>query len=358
LAGPHWFVSGDVGFEVSGEILAATLSRLTEIGSPSIVSSTPGPFRLESRDADGQVLDFVEFELQPVITACMGCRVGGEVEPKASFAKCLPINPEAASIVLLATGEELDRIESSLNIPTVLVLFPNGGETLSSTFTISWDGSDADEDRLTYQVDWSRNNGNTWEPLSGRVASTKMEVNPALLPGGTECLVRVSVTDGFLTSHDVSDLPFTVPDSSPEVGIISPQDGDTFNPGDAVFFLGYGDDPETGSLEGEQLIWTSDLNGVLGHGPQIASATLAPGTHTVTLTAVDPAENVSSTTIQLLVNAEPEFGMSLPGDWNADGVLDRRDLFEFSRHWEEGSIGKAADEESLLQLMRLLRLLR
>ena len=46
------------------------------------------------------------------------------------------------------------------------------------------------------------------------------------------------------------------------------------------------------------------------------------------------------------------------GDWNGDGKMDYLDLFEFSRKWKEDRIEKPANEEDLLQLLRLMQLLR
>jgi len=359
LDGAYWFVNGEVAFDVSGAVTDATLSRLTEVNNPSVFSATPGPFRIESRNASGQVLNSVDFDLQPWITAGSCCRTGhlvGEASRSAVFTKYLPMNPEAAAIVLLATGEELDRVESSLNAPTVQVLFPNGGENLSGTFTISWTGSDQDGDRLSYLVDWSWDAGSTWEPLSCRIGSTTMEADANLLPGGTECLVRVRVTDGFLTAHDTSDLPFTVPDSPPVVGIIDPRDGQVFYPGDTIFFLGDGSDPETGSLTGESLTWLSDLDGLLGHGAAIASATLYSGTHTITLMAKDAVGQESTTSIQLFILPFDTSRDEKVSDWNEDGEVNYLDLFEFSMHWKEDTVSKATDEEELLQLLKIMKL--
>ena len=49
--------------------------------------------------------------------------------------------------------------------------------------------------------------------------------------------------------------------------------------------------------------------------------------------------------------------MGKAGDWNGDGEVDYRDLFEFSVNWKEDTLLKAADEEGLLHLLKLICLM-
>lgn len=74
--------------------------------------------------------------------------------------------------------------------------------------------------------------------------------------------------------------------SSPTATILSPADGMIEIRGASVFFEGTGDDPEDGALKGHSLIWTSDLEGLLGWG-EYFGVKLATGTHVITLTVVD-----------------------------------------------------------------------
>ena len=141
----------------------------------------------------------------------------------------------------------------------VQVLYPNGGEILDGTFTISWNGSDQDGDRLTYQVGWSWDDGSTWEPLSGRIGSTTMEVHYGLaarrigLPGS-----GLSVSDGFFTCSRIAQIRHLYGARIHRLwwGSLIRRNGQVFYPGDTIFFSGDGSDPETGSLSGESLTWS------------------------------------------------------------------------------------------------------
>ena len=358
---PYWMVSAHLLLDASGLIAEATFSPLMEVSNPVIPESSPGAYRLELLNAQGEILDFVEFRLNLGFTdhgCCSAGEIGAEDDPTIGFVKYLPKNPQAAAIVLLATGVEVDRIEPSANAPSVHLLSPNGGQSLDGEFIISWNGSDLDGDDLIYQVDWSWDAGVTWEPISGRLSSTTLAMHTDSLPGGTECLVRVSVSDGFFTAADSSDAIFTVPDSPPVVGIIDPKDGQVFYPGDTIFFSGDGSDPETGSLSGESLTWLSDLDELLGYGAQISSATLYASTHTITLIARDTAGNESTSSIRLFILPFDTSRVGKAGDWNGDGKMDYLDLFEFSMHWKKDTTLQATDEEELLQLLKLMHLLR
>jgi PKD repeat protein len=92
-------------------------------------------------------------------------------------------------------------------------------------------------------------------------------------------------------------------DVAPFARIDAPADGATFAPATAVPLRGTGEDPETGTLSGAALTWTSDVDGALGTGAAL-DATLSAGLHTVTFTARDPGGQTATDTV-LLVIAEP-----------------------------------------------------
>jgi len=94
--------------------------------------------------------------------------------------------------------------------PTVEVTYPNGGEVLSGVANITWTALDLDGDSLTFNVSYSANNGSSWISLATNSAQTWFLWNTALSADGSEYLIRVVVSDGGLTSLDVSDDTFTV----------------------------------------------------------------------------------------------------------------------------------------------------
>ncbi len=85
---------------------------------------------------------------------------------------------------------------------------------------------------------------------------------------------------------------------SPTATINHPADGETRPP--SVPFVGVGMDVEDGALTGASLVWTSDVDGMLGTGAML-TATLTPGPNVVTLTATDSMGNTGTDTVTLTI---------------------------------------------------------
>ncbi|MBN2347282.1 MAG: hypothetical protein JXJ22_00505 [Bacteroidales bacterium] len=101
------------------------------------------------------------------------------------------------------------------------------------------------------------------------------------------------------------------------VTISSPDNGSTYNMLDKITFVGNASDEQDGTLTGNTLTWSSNIDGELGTGTEI-SIYLSPGTHTVTLLATDSDANEKSAKINVTVNL-PVLGActyDLNGTWN------------------------------------------
>ncbi len=73
----------------------------------------------------------------------------------------------------------------------------------------------------------------------------------------------------------------------PIATITSPTGGITYNEGDNISFSCTGSDTEDGSLTGGSLIWTSNIDDQIGTGTAFSTTSLSPGTHTITIEAID-----------------------------------------------------------------------
>ena len=106
---------------------------------------------------------------------------------------------------------QVDRIASD-NQPQVTVLYPNGGECLpaGTEHEFIWQGYDVDGDSLLYFVMMSANMGSSWNVIALDIADTSFTWSTTSTTFGSEFLVKVIATDGFNTTSDVTDLPFTV----------------------------------------------------------------------------------------------------------------------------------------------------
>ncbi len=237
---------------------------------------------------------------------------GGDL---AGFSLLAPWDPAAKSIVLLHNGQVAATRQASANSPMVNLTFPNGGETLNGqAATFAWTASDTDGDPLTYEVDYSVDNGSTWKTLAINWTSKTYPVDLTGLVGSTQALIRVIATDGFNSTQAQSAATFTVPPRGPQALISSP-DNNHIYVGDQVISLnGMGLDIEDGLLASSRLSWSSNLNGFLGTGSSlpINASTLLEGTHTITLTATDSTALVGSSSINIQVfRTRPVFPAAL-----------------------------------------------
>ncbi len=92
--------------------------------------------------------------------------------------------------------------------PSVTVTYPNGGETLSATITITWDAFDPNDDTLTFDLDYW--NGTSWVSLAIGYSTTSYLWDTTTVPNGADYRVRVTVDDGTWTTTDESDAVFAI----------------------------------------------------------------------------------------------------------------------------------------------------
>lgn len=236
---------------------------------------------VEAQAADGSPLSDYCFDLNFVSSET------GETTTVDFFNVMLPYLPGITQVVLEKSGTTLASQVVSQNEPTVTVLTPNGGESWNgeSVQTVRWAGSDADGDKLTYNVFYSPD-GSRWTPIATNIDESEVEVNTETLAGSEQSRIRVLATDGFHTSEDESDAVFSVERKAPLPFIFSPHDGGNVRPDMPTVLTGTAYDQEDGVLEGNALFWSSNVDGYLGTGEMIL-ARLSHGEHVVSLTAVD-----------------------------------------------------------------------
>lgn len=209
--------------------------------------------------------------------------------------------------------------------PTLSIINPVGGETVDDEMTLSWIASDPDQhDRLLFSVQYSPNNGQTWHSLltnfPNRSGSDTVTLSlqgltgiPASSSGG---LIRVSASDGYNTTLATSP-PFTVVNRAPAPHIDT-SDRTLLPAGQTVVIHGSATDVEDGGLSGDSLRWM--LNGIdIGSGQVQTIEGLAPGNHTITLTARDSAgkEATATQTLTIAPLAIPKTAApSFDGDCN------------------------------------------
>ncbi|MEZ4684311.1 MAG: hypothetical protein R2932_59875 [Caldilineaceae bacterium] len=95
------------------------------------------------------------------------------------FIAAVPESTAVQQASIVSSGESYGEITASNNVPTVQMVYPNGGENLTApTITLRWDAADADGDALSYLVQYSRDNGVTWQtwPSIGRRPNLRLHL--------------------------------------------------------------------------------------------------------------------------------------------------------------------------------------
>jgi hypothetical protein len=259
-----------------------------------------GDYSLELRDNQNTVLLTHSFELSyPVADVMFG---DGEPKDKIGFfVEVIPYPPETKTLVLKHNSTELASITVSDHTPNVTVIGPNGGETLSGVVNVTWSASDLDGDELHYIMEYSPDNGSTWQMLAIDFNETSYSLDTSYLQGTTEGLIRVTASDGVNTASAVSNAVFTVPEKEPEVVIVDPVNGTILIDGSYITLSGAGYDIEDEMLNDSALTWESDQMGVLGTGEELYVKILGRGVHTITLTGEDSDGNTVTDEVMLIV---------------------------------------------------------
>ena len=257
------------------------------------VEPEAGDYAIEVLDAQGNLLVSQTFSPIQVSHGTGDVLPFVEVLPWPSTAKVIRV---VKSSTLLLLAEQT----ASANPPSVSITWPNGGETLNGEVTLTWNASDLDGDSLTYTVQYSADDGSTWTTLASPLTDTALDIDTGQLAGSSVGLLRVIATDGLNTAQDDSDGTFVVPTKPPVVEILAPLDGTTYLVGDVTVLEGSAYDLEDGILDESALAWTSSRDGGLGTG-SIVLASLSPGQHIITLTAMDSDGNVTTDSVSVEV---------------------------------------------------------
>ncbi len=204
---------------------------------------------------------------------------------------------QVATIQLLADDAVIDSMAPGVQPPTAAIQQPTAGAVIDNHLTISWTASDPDPgDHLLYTVQYSHNNGAGWHtivtndpglPNGGSLVLADL----GSLPGGgaNQSRIRVLASDGYNTAIATSQA-FTLNNRTPDAFIVTPVSDQTFPAGQTFTLQGGATDAEDGGLSGAALAWTVDgLSS--GAGTDAAAAGLAPGAHTLVLTASDSDAN-------------------------------------------------------------------
>ena len=209
-----------------GAVPAANLAELVNLQAQAQAAGVALAYTLEFADGQGNVLGTQPFAPTPPFEDSLG----------SVFAVAAPLPPGTVTIRLKAGTQVLSQRARSSLAPIVTVLSPNGGETIAGGFSVNWSASDADNDPLSFTVEYSPDSGAAWRILGMGIQGTSFIMQqPELLPGSQSARVRVIASDGFNTGMDTSDTAFTLGNRAPRVSIGSPLPGQSPRPAAPCF---------------------------------------------------------------------------------------------------------------------------
>jgi hypothetical protein len=241
------------------------------------VPPATGAYTIVLQDGNGQVLE------SQVFNAVF--QVAHRTDPynQVNFSQMLPFAPGTARIALQYQGNEVAAVTVSPNAPVVQVITPNAGDALDGTVNVTWIGTDADGNSLTYNVLYSADGGNTWTPLATDLTSSSFAWDTTQAAGTGSGQIMVVASDGVNNGWAVSGN-FSVAYKNPSITITAPDDGSTVAAGQPVEFQASAYDWQDGEMNPGSLTFTSNRDGVLGTGYDVTVSTLSVGRHTITLT--------------------------------------------------------------------------
>lgn len=180
--------------------------------------------------------------------------------------------------------------------PTAMITMPSSMQTIfqGTSLTFAGTANDPEDGVLSgAALTWSSS-------LDGTLGTGSPLATTALSVGDhtVTLIARDSGGNSGTATIAVRVLPMN---QAPTVTITAPATGATFTAGTMIAFTGTATDPEDGALTGAAVRWSSSIDGALGTGLSLTTASLSVGAHTISLVATDSGGRTSSASIALTV---------------------------------------------------------
>ncbi|MFO0597689.1 MAG: PKD domain-containing protein [Myxococcaceae bacterium] len=180
--------------------------------------------------------------------------------------------------------------------PTVAITQPTSMLTVfqGTSVTFAGTGTDPEDGALTGPaLAWTSS-------LDGALGTGSPLTNSTLTVG--DHTITLVGTDSGGNSDTASVVVRVLPANQPPVvTITAPANNTQVSSGTSLAFTGTALDPEDGPLTGASIRWSSSLDGTLGTGSPLNTASLSVGTHTITLAATDSGGRSGSASITVTV---------------------------------------------------------
>ena len=184
------------------------------IGEGYARESFSGPYALQLLDNNNQTLAEYDFNVDFRIYA--NTPIDTNV---TTFLFSVPYKSNTSKIRVEYEGVTKAERDVSNNAPTITITSPKTGDTWTDINTLQWDANDLDGNDLNFIVQYSNNDGNTWDSLIVNIPDTNYTLDINKVHPSNSCKFRVIATDGVLTSTDSSET-FIV--KEPDINVSRP----------------------------------------------------------------------------------------------------------------------------------------
>ncbi|HKA02687.1 MAG TPA: hypothetical protein VKD67_00110, partial [Acidimicrobiales bacterium] len=195
--------------------------------------------------------------------------------------------------------------------PSVTITAPASGLVISpgDALTLDASASDAEDGPLTSAIVWTSN-------IDGPLGSGAPLGVPALHSGTHTITAAVSDASGVSRSATIT----VVVNAAPTLTITAPASGSAFAFNEPIVLTANAADLEDGNL-GAAVVWSSNLDGILGMGATLNPTGLHSGTHTITAQVTDAGGKSASTSITLVAAPLITFAGPYTTTYNNDFLL-------------------------------------
>ena len=293
----------------------ATLSPIFTLpNAGEVVESTPGDYAIVLKDGAGTAVARYPFTPHPFDYGPPAPTTEGQVAT-AELIEALGIHELVPTVEGVTTVELwgpgnllLHSVVAQPGKPVVTLHTPQPGQIIvSDTLTVAWDAVDPDGEALFYNVEYSVDQGQSWESVALNLTQPQLTVALGDLRRGADLRFRVWASDGIHTTIATMSDGLALPNSVVTVKISTPLTATTVTYGQPILFQGSGYDVDSGYLPTEALVWVSDRDGQVGSGATFSNTTLSVGTHLIELRGINHQGNSASDAIQIqVVEATPE----------------------------------------------------
>lgn len=275
--------------------------------------SDKGPYIFSVFDMDGNEIYICPFSSN--VPACENSEGCPTRDVQISVVIPAYANQKYYSVKNVGSGEESQRYEISGEKPSItFTSVPSVGS--SGEVSLSWSAQDIDSTDLAYSIFYSAEDGKsgTWMHLRDLKNSDSAVVDVPFGYGSiTQSRFRVIVGDGINAADAISDA--THVDARyrpPQLYVRESAEDDNIIKGTMYRFLVDFITPEYEKTPPDNITWSSNKDGVFGHGKSLNYAGLSVGTHTITVTVNTPGGTAEKTFGNIIVaEKKPEIVLTV-----------------------------------------------